>query len=504
MIFSPRMGAKPATQTLARRLIATMVPWFLLIAISMTAAQVGVQYFNVSGAIDRDLRSLGRTVAPSVAEAVWEMDRPALGGLVRGIRLNAVVTGIRIVADNGDLLVADGRLPILPGPDRAGWSSLARQDRFPLFHKAQTGTEHLIGYLDIQSDAQVVWRSLRSGLFMALLSSAVITGALWLLFFGTIRNQLSRIVTGVARSVAGWPAQPGLDPAGRIEYPYRDELGDLVDALNENRERLAISMQDLGTINQNLEKIVEARTFELRVAKDAAESADRLKSAFLATMSHELRTPLNSIIGFTGILLQEMVGPLNPEQKKQMGMVRASSSHLLELINDVLDLSKIEAGQFQVSRERIDLNAIALKVMQSVQPLALKKGLALRCELPETLAPFLSDRRRVEQILMNLLGNAIKFTESGEIRVRIAPMGAEVRIEVDDTGIGIAPEQLDRLFQPFFQIDTGLTRKYGGTGLGLSICKRLTELLGGRIWVESVPGRGSTFSVLLPAAEAVP
>ena len=339
---------------------------------------------------------------------------------------------------------------------------------------------------------------------MALLSSAVITGALWLLFFGTIRNQLSRIVTGVARSVAGWPAQPGLDPAGRIEYPYRDELGDLVDALNENRERLAISMQDLGTINQNLEKIVEARTFELRVAKDAAESADRLKSAFLATMSHELRTPLNSIIGFTGILLQEMVGPLNPEQKKQMGMVRASSSHLLELINDVLDLSKIEAGQFQVSRERIDLNAIALKVMQSVQPLALKKGLALRCELPETLAPFLSDRRRVEQILMNLLGNAIKFTESGEIRVRIAPMGAEVRIEVDDTGIGIAPEQLDRLFQPFFQIDTGLTRKYGGTGLGLSICKRLTELLGGRIWVESVPGRGSTFSVLLPAAEAVP
>jgi signal transduction histidine kinase len=221
-------------------------------------------------------------------------------------------------------------------------------------------------------------------------------------------------------------------------------------------------------------------------------------------MSHELRTPLNSIIGFTGILLQELVGPLNPEQKKQMGMVRGSSGHLLELINDVLDISKIEAGQLQVGHEPVDLNTVALKVAATVQPLAQKKGLTLNCELPDGLEPLSSDRRRVEQILMNLLGNAIKFTDAGEVRMRVSPAGPDIRIEVIDTGIGIAPEHLDHLFQPFFQIDIGLTRKYGGTGLGLSISKRLTELLGGRIRVDSVLGRGSTFTVLLPRVEAIP
>jgi len=277
-----------------------------------------------------------------------------------------------------------------------------------------------------------------------------------------------------------------------------------VDALHENRARLTVSLQDLGSVNQNLEKIVEARTYELRAAKDAAESADRLKSAFLATMSHELRTPLNSIIGFTGILLQEMVGPLNPEQKKQMGMVRTSSNHLLELINDVLDLSKIEAGQLQVAHEPVDLKAAALKVTESLRPLAQKKGLALHCEVPGALGLLVSDRRRVEQILTNLMGNAIKFTEKGEVTLRVAPAGQDMRIDVTDTGIGIDRADLERLFQPFFQIDTGLTRKYGGTGLGLSICKRLTELLGGRIWAESAPGQGSTFTFLLPRTEVLP
>jgi len=184
--------------------------------------------------------------------------------------------------------------------------------------------------------------------------------------------------------------------------------------------------------------------------------------------------------------------------------VRHSAGHLLELINDVLDLSKIEAGQLQVDHEATDLMAVAAKVVQMVQPLVQKKGLELRCELPERLEPVISDRRRVEQILMNLLSNAIKFTETGTIQVRMASLDATIRIQVTDTGIGIAPEDLNRLFRPFSQIDTGLSRKYVGTGLGLSICKRLTELLGGRISVESVLGRGSTFTVLLPRAEASP
>jgi signal transduction histidine kinase len=492
-----------ASQTLARRLTRTMIPWFVLIAAGMAAAQITVQYFSINGAINRDLASLGRTLAPSMAEAVWELDQPTLDSLARGLMLNAIVTGVSVVDDRGETMVVEGALPAGRYDAESRPYSLYKKEIVQLQYRSQRGAQPLIGTLEIASGPQVVWGRLQASLFMSLLSSLVITGGLWLTFFGTIRRQLSKTVTGVARAVASWRHQPIDGPALRIVYPYRDELGGLVDALNENGERLAVSMHDLNVINQNLEVIVAARTYELRVAKDAAESADRLKSAFLATMSHELRTPLNSIIGFTGILLQELAGPLNPEQKKQMGIVRDSSGHLLELINDVLDLSKIEAGQLKVGSEAVDLKAIALKACQMVQPLARKKGLELCCEVAD-LEPIRSDRRRVEQILMNLLGNAVKFTEAGEIHVRVAPEGPDMKIEVSDTGIGIGAEDLERLFQPFFQIDTGLTRKYVGTGLGLSVCRRLTELLGGRISVASVIDRGSTFTVLLPRTEAIP
>jgi signal transduction histidine kinase len=240
---------------------------------------------------------------------------------------------------------------------------------------------------------------------------------------------------------------------------------------------------------------------ELSIAKEKAEDADKLKSAFLATMSHELRTPLNSIIGFTGIIQQEMVGPLNPEQKKQLGMVRDSSSHLLNLINDVLDLSKIEAGQMKTLLEPIDLRASIEKCVCTIQPQAEKKGLATEVEITPGLGTITSDQRRVEQIILNLLSNAIKFTGKGKVRVECKMDEGNVIVRVIDTGIGIKKEDVDKLFRPFRQIDTNITRKFEGTGLGLSICKRLLELLGGKIWVESEFGKGSTFVFTLPVTK---
>jgi PAS domain S-box-containing protein len=238
---------------------------------------------------------------------------------------------------------------------------------------------------------------------------------------------------------------------------------------------------------------------ELQVAKERAEDADRLKSAFLSTMSHELRTPLNSIIGFTGILLQELAGPLNGEQRKQLAMVQTSARHLLDLINDVLDISKIEAGELQVTIQSFDLRDLVLEVSASARPLAEKRGLQLHASVAPDVGAVSSDRRRVGQILMNLLSNAVKFTPSGEIRVDCRLDGAWAVLSVTDTGIGIKREDLDRLFVPFRQIDSGLTRNYEGTGLGLSISKRLVTMLGGDIAVESEPGRGSTFRFRIPA-----
>ncbi|WP_162525311.1 PAS domain S-box protein [Rariglobus hedericola] len=254
----------------------------------------------------------------------------------------------------------------------------------------------------------------------------------------------------------------------------------------------------LRELNVNLEHKVVARTDELRAALVRAEAADRLKSAFLATMSHELRTPLNSIIGFTGIVLQGLAGPLNAEQTKQLGMVRGSARHLLELINDVLDISKIEAGQLEVRAEPFDLRESVERVAASVRPLAEKKGLELVVQFPPGPGAMTGDRRRVEQVLINLLNNAIKFTDQGRVKLDVEGLASTVRLRVTDTGIGIKPHDLATLFQPFRQIDTGLSRQHEGTGLGLAICRRLVMLMGGEITASSEWSRGSDFMVTLP------
>ncbi len=237
---------------------------------------------------------------------------------------------------------------------------------------------------------------------------------------------------------------------------------------------------------------------QLEIAKEKAEEADRLKSAFLATMSHELRTPLNSIIGFTGILLQKLPGPINEEQAKQLGMVQTSSRHLLDLINDILDISKIEADQLEVFLDPFDLLELVREVSDSARPLAEAKGLELNVMIESTVGSLFSDRRRVAQILTNLLSNAIKFTGKGTVQLICAQSDDDVIFRVSDTGIGIAEQDQAKLFVPFQQIDTGLSRNYEGTGLGLSICRRLSEKLGGTIKVTSSLGRGSTFTVRLP------
>lgn len=290
-----------------------------------------------------------------------------------------------------------------------------------------------------------------------------------------------------------------------------DAQGQVVEILsigNDITERLSAE-KEIRELNASLEKRVTERTEELQSALVRAEAADRIKSAFLATMSHELRTPLNSIIGFTGIILQGMAGPLNPEQTKQLGMVRGSAKHLLELINDVLDISKIEAGQLEVRAEPFNLIAVIERVVSLLTPVAEKKGLLLHTSITSDLGEISSDRRRLEQILINLINNAIKFTEKGSITItaellrefRTTPDASPapyVKLRVADTGIGIKPEDLELLFLPFRQIDSGLSRMHEGTGLGLAICRRLLELMGGQISATSVWSKGTEFIVLLP------
>jgi signal transduction histidine kinase len=292
--------------------------------------------------------------------------------------------------------------------------------------------------------------------------------------------------------------QQSLEATGKELRDHRDHLEELVRErtlrLQNVNEKLSVEVEERIQREKELHQALD----ELAVAKEQAEVADNLKSAFLATMSHELRTPLNSIIGFTGIILRERVGPLNEEQKKQLNMVRRSSQHLLSLINDVLDISKIEAGQLKVASEKIDLRQIVEKAEQSTRPLAEGKGLELGLDISPEIETIMGDSRRVEQILLNLLSNAIKFTEKGSVRIVCETDEGNVIVKVTDTGMGIKAEDMETIFKSFRQIDSGISRKYDGTGLGLSISKKLVELMGGNIWVTSTWGSGSTFGFSLP------
>ena len=290
---------------------------------------------------------------------------------------------------------------------------------------------------------------------------------------------------------------------GAADYLLKDRLARLGPAVSHALEQSRLRRdharadEEIRELNRDLENRVRERTLELTLAKERAEASDHFKSEFLANMSHELRTPLNAIIGFAELMHRGKVGPVSAEHQEYLGDILTSSKHLLQLINDVLDLAKVESGKMEFRPEPVDLARLAREVRDILRGLAASKRLQVETHVDPDVATVVVDPARVKQILYNYLSNAIKFTpEGGRITIRILPEGpALFRIDVEDTGVGIAADDLGKLFVEFQQLDASAAKKYQGTGLGLALTKRLAEAQGGRVAVRSTPGEGCADSL---------
>lgn len=278
--------------------------------------------------------------------------------------------------------------------------------------------------------------------------------------------------------------------------------------LEETRRAMLYMLEDLNEsgaklreYSGHLEHMVKERTAELELSRMLADEANRAKSDFLANMSHELRTPLNSIIGFSEVLQDELFGELNEKQQEYAGYIRSSGNHLLSLINDILDLSKVEAGKIVIEATEFLLRDVLNSSRVMLMERAMRQRITLGFELePGADISIQADERKFKQIMFNLLSNAMKFTpDGGSVQVSVRPCAVDsIEISVSDTGIGIRPEDMPKLFKEFSQIESAYTKTYEGTGLGLALTKKLVELHSGKIWVKSEFGKGSRFTFTIP------
>jgi signal transduction histidine kinase len=431
-------------------------------------------------------------------------------------------SGAIYLLEDGELVLGATTPPLPPGfPEefrRAPRAGHAHIDQCLAEQDAVFVSDTATADLTSEERAVVDARRLRSILYVPLIAAGEAVGVIIVgtqtrvHAFGAHDSDLCRILGHqIALALTNARLVGQLRQANEELEMHRTHLEELVE---QRTRELAAANAELDAVNEELQAInqeLTATNEELHSALDEVartnaelEEATQAKSRFLANMSHELRTPLNSVIGFASILLQGLAGPLNEEQRRQIAMIADSGRQLLALVDDVLDLSKIEAGKVTVVVRDFDAAALVRQVVESSRPLAAEKGLDLVAVAPD--GPFMmrSDSGRVRQILLNLVGNAIKFTERGRIEVGLAHNGDDAVFSVTDTGRGISPRDVRRIFDAFVQVGDDAEPKAEGTGLGLALAREYAVLLGGSIEVESEPGVGSTFTVRLPRRAAEP
>ncbi len=466
------------------------------------------ELFSVRAQLTARIQSVGDVIAATSRPAVQFTDAAAAAEALTALKGDASIEGARIELPNGTVLATYGSP--MAANTRAVSDGVEQSDRSLIVSRPIVLNNDVIGTLRVQGSLRIVEQRLRN--YAAILAPVVaLAGFVAYVFAWFLQRSISGPILRLSAVASSVTEQ--LDYSVRAVPENQDEIGQLVDRFNHMLATIEQRDAELKQSREKLEERVQERTHtleleieehrrteqQLSVAKAAAEQASIAKSAFVANMSHELRTPLNAIIGYSEMLKEDAEADGTTDTAEDLDKVLTAGRHLLSLINDVLDLSKIEAGRMELDVSRFELEELLRSVISTSEGLAATRGNRLVLTLGERIGEVNLDHTKLQQVLLNLVGNACKFTDKGCIEVTASVAAGDVIVvEVRDSGIGMSAEQQGRLFQEFTQADVSTTRRYGGTGLGLAISKRLCQMMNGTISVMSEQGKGSTFSVRLP------